>query len=110
MSTYKITNTTNTLGKRELMFNSPVTIEYVDNMMKKSVPVQAGAVLYLTVDSLPLSLHRLRVKNYVTIVEVTPEELAKSKVKPAVVTAPEKNEETQKSSGKKKVFKKENQE
>ena len=111
MSTYKITNITNTLGKREFMNNSTVNIEYVDNMMKKSVPIQSGAELFLSVDSLPLSIHRLRIKNLITVVEVSEEELVKSKIVPAVLPKPvvekeKTTEEQHKVSSKKKSVKK----
>jgi hypothetical protein len=88
MSTYKITNITNLAGKREFKYNSVLDIDYVDEMMKKTISVKPGDVLYLTVPTLPLSVHRLRVKKLITVTEISPEELEKamktsqSKVKP----------------------------
>lgn len=76
MNTYKITNLTNTVGKREVKFNSSLSIEYIDNMLKKTVTVLPGESLYLTVPSLPLSVHKLRVKNLVAVTEVSAKELA----------------------------------
>jgi hypothetical protein len=76
MNTYKITNITNFAGKRDFKFNSDLDIEYVDNMMKKTVKVKPNQTIYLTVESLPLSVHRLRVKNLVTVTEVSKNELA----------------------------------
>jgi len=76
MGTYKITNITNLAGKRDLKFNSILDIEYVDNMMKKSISVKPGDSIYLTIASLPLSVHRLRVKNLITVNEVGASELA----------------------------------
>ena len=35
MTNYKITNITNTTGKRSIRFNSTLDIEYVDKMQKK---------------------------------------------------------------------------
>jgi regulation of enolase protein 1 (concanavalin A-like superfamily) len=75
MNTYKITNVTDTAGKRDFKFNSPISIEYVDNMMKKTVIVNPGKSLYLTVADLPLSVHKLRIKNLVSVVEVSQSEL-----------------------------------
>jgi hypothetical protein len=76
MNTYKITNITNFAGKRDYKFNSDLDIEYVDNMMKKTVKVKPNQTVFLTVESLPLSVHRLRVKNLVTVTEVSKNELA----------------------------------
>jgi hypothetical protein len=86
MSTYRITNITNTIGKRDFKFNSVLDVNYVDGMMKKTVKVKPGDAVYLTIPSLPLSVHRLRVKGLITVIEVTPGELSKAMggVKPAV--------------------------
>jgi hypothetical protein len=75
MNTYKITNITNNAGKREFKFNSPLNVEYVDNLMKKTVVVKPGESLYLTVSDLPMSVHKLRIKNLVTVEEVSQGEL-----------------------------------
>lgn len=86
MNTYKITNVTDTAGKREFKFNSPITIEYVDKMMKKTVTINPGKSLYLTVTDLPLSVHKLRIKNLVSVVEVSQSELEniKNEKKPKI--------------------------
>ena len=90
MNTYKITNLTNTAGKRDFKFNSPLNIDYIDKMIKKTVTIQPGASLYLTVPSLPISVHQLRAKNLISVVEVSAKELADSmgvvKPKPTPVT------------------------
>jgi|JFJP01.1.fsa_nt_gi hypothetical protein len=75
MNTYKITNLTNTVGKRETKFNSILDIDYVDSMVKKTIKVKPGETVYLTIGSLPLSVHRLRVKNLVSVVEIDDTEL-----------------------------------
>jgi len=77
MNTYKITNTTNKVGKRDPKFNSVVNIEYVDNRTRKKIVLKAGQDVFLTVQSLPLSVHRLRIKKLIDIVEVSPAELKK---------------------------------
>jgi hypothetical protein len=76
MSTYKITNITNLAGKRDFKFNSELDIEYVDNMTRKILKVKPGNSVYLTVATLPLSVHRLRVKNLIAVEEVSVNELA----------------------------------
>jgi len=75
MSTFKITNITNFLGKRDFKANSPLDIEYVDNMTKKTITVKPKESVYLTTRSLPLSVHRLRVKNLITVSEISEAEL-----------------------------------
>jgi hypothetical protein len=70
MKTFKITNITNFAGKREPKFNTAIDIEYIDNRTKKIINLKAGKEVFLTVDSLPLSIHRLRIKKLITIEEV----------------------------------------
>jgi len=86
MTIYKITNITNFAGKREVKFNSPLDIEYVDAMMKKTIVVKPGETIFLQISSLPLSVHRLRVKRLISVVEVGATELQKTidAAKPAV--------------------------
>jgi hypothetical protein len=78
MNTYKITNITNTVGKRDFKYNSDLNIEYVDNMVKKSIKIRPNNSIYLTVSSLPLSVQKLRVKGLVTVSEIGATELAKT--------------------------------
>ena len=91
MNTYKITNITNLAGKRDLHYNSTLNIDYVDGRIKKIMSIGAGNIAYLTVPSLPLSIHRLRLKKLITVLEVNPNELIKPKappvaeIKPAVI-------------------------
>lgn len=75
MSTYKITNMTNLTGKRDFKHNSVLDIEYVDNMVKKTIQVKPGDSVYLTVPTLPLSVHRLRVKGLIVVTEISEAEL-----------------------------------
>jgi hypothetical protein len=75
MNTYKITNLTNTAGKRDPKFNATLDIDYVDAMMKKTVRVKPGETIFLQISTLPLSVHRLRVKKLISVVEVGSSEL-----------------------------------
>jgi hypothetical protein len=75
MNTYKITNLTNTAGKRDPKFNATLDLDYVDAMMKKTVKVKPGETIFLQISTLPLSIHRLRVKGLISVVEVGPSEL-----------------------------------
>jgi len=104
MNTYKITNITNLVGKRDPKFNSIANIEYVDNRTKKVISLKTGQSVYLTVQSLPLSVHRLRIKKLIDIVEVSPAELQKSidDAKPKAKPKPVKKTETKKETVEKK--------
>ena len=77
MNTYKITNITNTVGKRDFKYNSILDISYVDSMIKKVIKINPNNSIFLTVKSLPLSVQRLRAKGLITITEVGATELAK---------------------------------
>ena len=87
MNTYKITNTTNLVGKRDVKYNKVVDIEYIDNRVKKKIRLKAGDTVFLTVNSLPLSVHRLRIKNLITVIEISNTELNKKMemIKPKTV-------------------------
>ncbi|MFA5207129.1 MAG: hypothetical protein WC428_00365 [Candidatus Paceibacterota bacterium] len=93
MNTYKITNLTNTAAKRDFKFNSSLDIDYVDNMIRKTVTVKPGESLYLTVAELPVSVHKLRIKNLISVVEISQRELENvmnaSKLKVAAVPVAE---------------------
>ena len=82
MKTFKITNISNLAGKRDAKFNMVIDIEYIDNRTKKVIKLKAGDSVFLTIDSLPLSVHRLRIKNLITIEEVRLAEQIKSTEKP----------------------------
>jgi hypothetical protein len=101
MNTYKITNITNLAHKRDVKFNSVVNLEYVDDRQKKSINIKAGETVYLTVQSLPLSIHRLRIKKLIDVVEVSAAEINKVKAptkksppKPKKKTAPKAKKST----------------
>lgn len=82
MNTYKITNITNLSGKRDFKHNSPLEISYVNNLTTKKIIIKAGESIYLTAKTLPLSAHKLRVKNLITVVEVSKTEMANLLIKP----------------------------
>ena len=92
MTTYKITNVTNLVGKRDPKHNSVVNIDYVDNRTKKTLVLKAGEEVFISVQSLPLSVHRLRIKKLIEIAEVSPAVLKKAAPKKpaAKKTAPKK--------------------
>lgn len=70
MNTYKITNITDKLGKRDANFNMIIDIEYIENRVKKIFKLKAGDNMFITVPSaLPLSIHRLRLKKLIMVSE-----------------------------------------
>lgn len=75
MKTFRITNITNLLGKRSFKQNSELEVEYVDGMIKKTLKIKPQETIYLSLSSLPLSIHRLRIKGLVTVSEVSAKEL-----------------------------------
>ena len=95
MTNYKITNITNTTGKRSIRFNSTLDIEYVDKMQKKIIQVEPGETVFLKIHTLPLSVHKLRVRKLINVVEITDVELKNSMNNkpvylPPVIEIPEK--------------------
>jgi len=70
MNNYKITNITSQLGKRDLMYNKSLNIEYVTGFEKKTYILQPNETLFITIKSLPLSVHKLRMKKFVIVSEV----------------------------------------
>jgi hypothetical protein len=78
MNTYKITNITNLAGKRDINYNKVLDIVYLNNRIKQVKKLKAGQDMFLSIPSLPLSVHRLRIKGLISISEVSAAELAKS--------------------------------
>jgi hypothetical protein len=76
MRTFKITNITNLLGKRSFKQNSELEADYIDGMLKKTLKIKSGETVYLTHQSLPLSIHRLRIKGLVTVSEISGKEMS----------------------------------
>jgi hypothetical protein len=74
MNIYKITNITNTAGKRDLRFNSTLDIEYVENMITKIIKIKPGETTYLNIPILPISVHKLRVSKLISVVEISESE------------------------------------
>lgn len=75
MITYKITNITENLGKRDVNFNKTLEISYVDDMMRRTINVKPQDTVYFTSNDLPLSVHKMRVKKLVSVSEISEKEL-----------------------------------
>ena len=97
MSTYKITNVSNLLGKREASYNSTLSIEYVKEMSKLKNELKPGETMYMTTPTLPMSVHRLRTKGLINVIEINGKE-AETATKPKVntMTTTEKAEDEKK--------------
>jgi hypothetical protein len=67
MNTYKITNKTKELEKRSPYFNTDVILNYVDGMLNKKIVLKPEKFVYLTINSLPISIHRLQLDGLVQI-------------------------------------------
>lgn len=67
MNTYKITNVTNLFGKRDPKFNINVNIDYIDNRTRKVITLKPNEIVYLTVQSLPLSVRKLNLKKLIDV-------------------------------------------
>lgn len=100
MNTYKLTNITNRLNKRHPNFSSTLNIDYVDQMERKNLLLKSDETIFFTATSLPLSLHRLRMKGFITVSEVSEQEVLKLQNKETS------KKETKKSSPKKSTPKK----
>ena len=49
MANYRITNITDTLGKREAKYNATLDLNYIDSMMKKTIKVKPSETVYLQI-------------------------------------------------------------
>jgi len=77
MNTYKITNRTNLFGKRSAHFNIDINIDYIDNRTKKVITLKPNETVYLTVQSLPLSVRKMVMKNMIDVSDVKLESVLK---------------------------------
>lgn len=75
MAVYRIQNITNGSDKRQVGHNSDVTVSYVTNMEKKDITIKAGDTLFLDVNDLPISVHKLRAKGYISVIEISKNEM-----------------------------------
>jgi hypothetical protein len=85
MANFKITNITNTLAKRHSNHNTSLDIDYVDGFKKISYSLRPNEEFFITTNTLPLSVHKLRMKNLVTVVEISTKELTSNKKEKEIV-------------------------
>lgn len=77
MNTYKIINLTYRLNKRDSNYNSVLNMEYVDQMERKVLKLMLNKTTYFTSVTIPLSLHKLRMKGLVSVTTLNEQELLK---------------------------------
>ena len=86
MTYYKITSLTPKLGKRHIDKNTTLNISYREGFNTREHNLAAGATLYISSPSLPVNLHKLRMKNLISVVEISKNLFLKlSKPKPAPI-------------------------
>lgn len=102
MVNYKITNITNTFGKRDMNYMEDVNIEYVNGMKKEKITLKPDKSIIISTDKLPLSVHRLRLKNMIIVKMVDDTKENKSNVSKSKVnkTQPKKKNVDDKPKGK----------
>jgi hypothetical protein len=70
MGYYKVTNLTAKLPKRHQQKNSTLKLEYRANFDIKTQDLHVGQTLYISSPSLPVNLHKLRMKKLISVVEI----------------------------------------
>lgn len=89
MANFKITNITGSLGKRHPNNNMPLEIEYISGFEKITHVIRPNEEFFLTTPSLPVGVHKLRMKSFVTVVEISERELLIQKKAKQIVSKPE---------------------
>ena len=74
MAHYKIKNITGKLPKRHVDKDRVLNVEYHVGFQKKFRKLNAGEEILLTCKTLPVSIHTLRTKNLITIIEINENE------------------------------------
>jgi len=71
MGYYKITSLTAKLPKRHQFKDKTIDIDYRDSFKQTSKALPVGGTLYISAPSLPVNLHKLRMKKLINVVEVS---------------------------------------
>jgi hypothetical protein len=78
---YKIKSKTSSLGKRDVNYNKTLDITFVDRMNRKVIKVYPNQDVYLECGKLPIDAQKLRMRNLITINEISENEFRKMKKK-----------------------------
>jgi hypothetical protein len=73
---FKIKNVTNLLDKRHPFANTAVEIEYVQKNAKENVKLKVGEELIFDSTTLPTSIHNLRIKKFIRVVQISDDQVA----------------------------------
>ena len=90
MGNYRITNLTDTLSKRDVNYMKPVSIGYIEMMIRKSISIKPGDTIYFTIPSLHISVHKLRMGGLISVVEVRDAEVKAASVSSKKMVEPSK--------------------
>ena len=106
MGNFRITNITDRLGKRDIHYNTELKIAYVDGMDRKELAIGPGETTYLVVPKMPISIHRMRIKNWIKVDEIGDRELKKEMNKEKMLKNPpaEQTTETTTTTKKKRTY------
>lgn len=75
MRNFKIKNITDALNKRDANKSRILDIACVEGFEKKITKLGAGKTMYLTTNSLDVSIHKMRVDKLITVIEVNKNEV-----------------------------------
>jgi len=98
MGYFKITSLTGKLPKRHQYKDKAINIDYRNNYKQTSRSLPVGGSLYISSPSLPVNLHKLRMKKLISVIEISKN--AFMKLKNPKPVAPPVVEEAKKLQGK----------
>ncbi len=96
MANYKITNITKNIDKRNPNYNSSLTIEYPENMMKKTLILKPDQEVIMVLSSLPQSINHLRMSQMVLVEEINEFQVDKIMNKQKPISKPIEKQEKKK--------------
>lgn len=70
MANYKIKNITNSLDKRNPNFNIILDLDYVDNMLKKTIKIKPNQEVVMSLGLIPQNINHLRMNKMIIIEEI----------------------------------------
>ena len=91
---YKITSLTHKLPKRHINKDKTLEIEYRESFKEREYRLPPNGTLYISSPSLPVNLHKLRMKKMITVVEINKNDFMKLQQPPIPVALPKKVEKT----------------
>lgn len=74
MAFYKIKNMTGSLGKRDKNKNKVLNIEFLNKFEKNTYTLGINDTIYLKLETIPLTLHQLRINGFINIIQISENE------------------------------------